>query len=68
MIVSTVYEEGSSQVFKILSGLREWMEEREYESVQQLKGSMSQQNCTDAAAFERGNYMKALTLYSGKFI
>jgi dihydroorotate dehydrogenase (fumarate) len=68
MVVSTVYEEGSSHVSKILSGLREWMEEREYESVQQLKGSMSQENCTDPAAFERGNYMKALTSYSGKFI
>ena len=68
MIVSTVYEEGSSQVFKILSGLRDWMEEKEYESVQQLKGSMSQQNCPDPAAFERGNYMKALTSFTGKFI
>jgi dihydroorotate dehydrogenase (fumarate) len=68
MVVSTVYEEGSSQVFRILSGLREWMEEKEYESVSQLKGSMSQQNCTDPAAFERGNYMKALTSFTGKFI
>ena len=68
MIVSTVYEEGSSQVFKILSGLKEWMEEREYDSVEQLKGSMSQENCTDPAAFERGNYMKALTSFTGKFI
>ena len=40
----------------------------EYESVEQLKGSMSQQNCPDPAAFERGNYMKALTCYTGKFI
>ena len=68
MVVSTVYEEGSSQVAKILSGLREWMEEKEYESVEQLKGSMSQQNCADPAAFERGNYMKALQSFTGKFI
>jgi len=68
MIVSTVYEEGSSQVGKILGGLRQWMEEKEYESVEQLKGSMSQENCADPAAFERGNYMKALTSFTGKFI
>ena len=40
----------------------------EHESVQQPEGSMSQQNCTDPAAFERGNYMKALTSFTGKFI
>ena len=68
MVASTVYEEGSSQVGKILSGLREWMEEKEYDSVEQLKGSMSQENCPDPAAFERGNYMKALTSFTGKFI
>jgi dihydroorotate dehydrogenase (fumarate) len=68
MVVSTVYERGSAQICQILSGLREWMVAGEYESVEQLKGSMSQQNCNDPAAFERGNYMKALTSYSGKFI
>jgi len=68
MVVSTVYEGGSSQISNILRGLREWMEEKEYESVKQLKGSMSQQNCADPAAFERGNYMKALTSFTGKFI
>ena len=68
MVVSTVYEGGSSQVAKILGGLRAWMEEKEYDSVEQLKGSMSQENCTDPAAFERGNYMKALTSFTGKFI
>ena len=68
MIASVVYEEGSQKVGRILAGLREWMEEKEYSSVEQLKGSMSQENCPDPAAFERGNYMKALTSYTGKFI
>ena len=68
MIASTVYEDGSDRVTQILDGLRQWMEEREYNSVEQLKGSMSQENCPDPAAFERGNYMKALTSYAGKFI
>ncbi len=68
MIASTIYEDGSCRVTKILEGLRQWMEEKEYTSVEQLKGSMSQENCPDPAAFERGNYMKALTSYSGKAI
>ncbi len=36
------------------------MDEHEYESVQQLLGSMSQKNCAEPAAFERANYMKTL--------
>ena len=43
--------------------VREWMEEHEYESVEQLKGSMSQKNCADPGAFERAQYMRALSTY-----
>jgi len=68
MIASTLYQEGIEQVGGILDGLRTWMEEKEYDSVEQLKGSMSQENCPDPAAFERGNYMKALTSFTGEFI
>jgi dihydroorotate dehydrogenase (fumarate) len=68
MVISTLYQDGAEQITRILDGLRAWMEEKEYQSVEQLKGSMSQENCPDPAAFERGNYMKALTSYTGKFI
>ena len=43
--------------------MREWMEEHEYESVEQLKGSMSQKNCPDPSAFERAQYMRAIKSY-----
>ncbi len=66
MVASTVYRNGFGQISKILSGLGQWVEEKEYESVRQMIGSMSQQNSPDPAAFERGNYMKALTSYSGE--
>ena len=46
--------------------MTEWMEEKDYESVEQMKGSMSQANCPDSSAFERGNYMKALQNYTGE--
>lgn len=42
----------------------DWLEEHEYESVSQLKGSMSRQNVEDSGALERANYMKALTSYT----
>jgi adenylyltransferase/sulfurtransferase len=43
--------------------LKEWMEEHEYESIQQMQGSMSVRSATNAAAFERANYMKVLSSY-----
>lgn len=68
MIASVLYKKGFAQVGEILQAMQAWMEEREYESVEQMRGSMSQVNCPDPAAFERGNYMKALTSFTGKFI
>ena len=68
MVASVLYQKGFDQLGIILQGVRQWMEEKEYESVEQLKGSMSQANCPDPAAFERGNYMKALTSFTGEFI
>ena len=38
------------------------MEEKEYESIEQMRGSMSYMNVDDPAKFERANYMKFLTL------
>ena len=39
------------------------MEEHEYESVTQLKGSLSQKNCPDPSAFERAQYMRAISQF-----
>jgi dihydroorotate dehydrogenase (fumarate) len=39
------------------------MEEHEYESVEQLKGSLSQKNCPAPSAFERAQYMRAISTY-----
>lgn len=68
MIASVLYNKGVDEVEIILSGLTRWMEQKEYESVEQLKGSMSLENCPDPAAFARGNYMKALTSFTGPAI
>ena len=40
-----------------------WMEEHDYESIEQMKGSLSQRSVPEPGAFERANYMKALTNY-----
>jgi len=64
MVASAALARGPAVVEDIVDGIRAWMTEREYESVEQLKGSMSQASCPDPAAFERGNYMRALVSYA----
>ena len=56
-------EHGIDHLAVVLAGLSHWMEERDYASVEQLKGSMSQRSCHDPTAFERAGYMKAITGY-----
>ena len=60
MMASELLQNGERRVAEILEGLRIWMEEHEYDSIQQMRGSMSQQNVSEPAAFERANYMKVL--------
>jgi dihydroorotate dehydrogenase (fumarate) len=49
---------------KMLQGIKDYMKKKEYDSVSQLKGILSQKSVPEPAAFERANYMKALTGYS----
>ena len=64
MLCSTLLRHGIPQIALIERDLKAWLEEHEYESVRQLKGSLSQKNCAEPAAFERAQYMKALTGYT----
>ena len=64
MLCSTIIRHGIPQIAMIERDLVAWLEEQEYESVTQIKGSLSQKNCAEPAAFERAQYMKALTGYS----
>jgi len=60
MMCSTLLQNGIHHITKVLDNMMLWMEEKEYPSVEMLKGSMSQKSCAEPAAFERANYMKAL--------
>jgi dihydroorotate dehydrogenase (fumarate) len=64
MLCSTLLRHGIPQIALIERDLTTWLEEHEYDSVQQLKGSLSQKSCAEPAAFERAQYMKALTGYT----
>jgi len=67
MVTSALLQHGVEHMEKLLEGVRSWMVEREYASVEQLKGSLSQENCPDPTAYERANYMRTLISYSGGY-
>jgi dihydroorotate dehydrogenase (fumarate) len=60
MMASELLRNGVNRIREIVDQLTVWMEEREYLSVAQMQGSMSQKNVAEPAAFERANYMKVL--------
>jgi len=67
MLASSLLTRGPNHVGALVKGIEAWMSEREYTSVAQMKGSLSQQSCPDPDAFERANYMKALKSYTSEF-
>jgi dihydroorotate dehydrogenase (fumarate) len=60
MMASALLHNGIGHLSQVLREMEIWMEEHEYESVQQMQGSMSQKSVAEPAAFERANYIKAL--------
>jgi dihydroorotate dehydrogenase (fumarate) len=63
MMTSALLQHGMGRLMHVLTDMQEWMVEHEYESIQVMKGSMSQRAVADPAAFERANYMKALSSF-----
>jgi dihydroorotate dehydrogenase (fumarate) len=63
---STLLANGPKQLQRIHESTVNWLIEHEYDSISQLRGSMSQQNSTDPKAFERGYYIKLLSNYKVK--
>jgi dihydroorotate dehydrogenase (fumarate) len=63
MMTSAVLKYGTDIFSIVEAGLTQWFTENEYESVSQLRGSMSQIHSRDASAFERVQYMRGLKTY-----
>jgi len=63
MFCSALLLHGIGHLDTVRSDIVRWMEEHEYESIAQMKGSISQKSCADPTAFERAQYMKAITGY-----
>lgn len=67
MTTSALLHHGPQHVTTMIDGIRKWASERDYASIRQLTGSVSQSSVADPAAFERANYLEALTRFASSF-
>ncbi|MCP5419302.1 MAG: dihydroorotate dehydrogenase-like protein [Gammaproteobacteria bacterium] len=68
MTTSSLLKNGASFLATLINETKAWMERHDYSSVAQMKGSMSQKNVADPAAFERANYIKILEGYKSPYM
>jgi dihydroorotate dehydrogenase (fumarate) len=62
-MASALLRHGIKHLATVQQEMQQWLQEHEYESVAQLRGSMSQRSCPDPGTFERAQYMKALSTF-----
>jgi dihydroorotate dehydrogenase (fumarate) len=63
MVASELLAKGPARAASMLIELEAWMKNFDYESTAQMRGTMSMKNVREPAAFERANYMKALSSF-----
>ncbi len=63
MMCSALLMNGQAHIGEVLKDVERWMKEHEYESIEQMKGSLSYKSIAEPSAYERANYMKALNRY-----
>ena len=64
MSTSALLQQGPTFFARLLVEMTDWMDKKGYESVDQMRGSMSQQAVMDSTAFVRANYIKVLESYT----
>jgi dihydroorotate dehydrogenase (fumarate) len=64
MMTSALLKNGIEYIARVENAVAMWLEEHEYESVEQLRGSVSQIHSEDPSAFERAQYMRGLKTYA----
>lgn len=63
-LCSTLLLHGPQKLQTLLTELSQWLEEREYESVRQMQGSLSYRNAANPAGYERENYLSVLDSFT----
>lgn len=64
-VVSLLLRKGPKELEALRTGLARWLEEHEYTSLEQLRGSMNYESCPDPSAYLRANYVMMLQSWEG---
>jgi hypothetical protein len=64
MMTSAFFQSGIRHANVVLHEMSQWMAEHEYESIQQMRGSMSRRSVPNPSAFDRANYIRVLSSYT----
>lgn len=64
MMTSAFFQNGIRHANLVVHEMTQWMEDHEYESIQQMRGSMSRRCVPNPTAFDRANYMRVLSSYT----
>jgi dihydroorotate dehydrogenase (fumarate) len=67
MSTSALLRHGPQWLTGVISDLTDWLDRKGYESIDQLRGSMSQKSMPESMAFVRGNYIRILEGYKPAF-
>lgn len=65
MMASALLRDGPAHFRVLLDGLRSWLEDHPYDSLASIKGILSAKDSPDRSAYERANYVRAITSFSG---
>lgn len=68
MMASELLQNGLGRIGELLADLAMWLVENEYESLDELRGSLSQINVAAPAAFERANYIQVVSSYGPGYV
>lgn len=68
MLCSVLLRHGIEHLRLLENEIEEWLEQHHYGALSEIKGIMSQQNCSDPSAFERAQYVHALSTYTPLFV
>jgi len=66
MMTSALLRRGIPHLAAVRRDLVAWMEEHEYDSIRQMRGSLSQRSTANPEAYERANYVTVLSSYAAR--
>ncbi|MCZ7534742.1 MAG: hypothetical protein M5T61_01580 [Acidimicrobiia bacterium] len=68
MTTSALLRHGTRHARTLLDGLVDWMVENEYDSVEQMRGSVSSGSVPDPDAYERANYLEVMQRATDRYL